>query len=180
MKRILSLSLSIVMLLTLAVGCTKSDSGKPDGGSKPKELTVEERTTLYKNALESAIKEPLGTGRPPLVTGDEVEGITFDFLGIKPEDLSVFALDIALINIRAYGIAAVYPAEGKSDAVMEALKGYIENQKQSFENYLVDQYEIAKNAKIEKLDDGTILMVMCEGQDEVFTAIKSAINEGTK
>ena len=40
---------------------------------------------------------------------------------------------------------------------------------------LADQYEVALNAKLETLDDGTIVMVMCEGQDEVFDAIVSAI-----
>ena len=174
MKRILSLSLSIVMLLTLAVSCAKPD------GDKPKELTIEERTTLYKEALEGALTGEIGSGQPPLVTGDDVPEFTFEVLGVKPEDLTAFAMDISLMNIRAYCVAAVYPAEGKSDAVTEALKGYIANQKQSFENYLPDQYEAAKNAKLEKLDDGTLLLVMCQGQDEVFTSIKSAINEGMK
>lgn len=44
--------------------------------------------------------------------------------------------------------------------------------------YLADQYEIASNARVETLEDGTILMVMCEGQDDVFTAIKTAVEAG--
>ena len=175
MKRILSLSLSIVMLLTLAVGCTK-----PDGGNKPKELTAEERTTLYKNAIEDALGAENADRMPPLSKGDDVPDMYFEVLGVKKEDIDAFSMAISLMNVQAFGIAAVYPAEGKSDVVLEGLKGFMDRQKQSFENYLGDQYEIAKNAKIEKLDDGTILMVMCEGQDEVFSAIKSAINEGTK
>ena len=74
--------------------------------------------------------------------------------------------------------AAVMPAEGKADAVTEALQGYIDNQKASFEQYLVDQYEVANSAKLATLADGTVLMVMCEDQDTVFDAISAAIENG--
>ena len=42
----------------------------------------------------------------------------------------------------------------------------------------MDQYEVASNAKLETLEDGTVLMVMCENQDTVFDAIAAAIQEG--
>ena len=60
----------------------------------------------------------------------------------------------------------------------EGLQGYIDQQKSSFEMYLADQYEVAKNARLETLEDGTILMVMCEDQDTVFDAISAAIQAG--
>ena len=55
------------------------------------------------------------------------------------------------------------------------MESFISSQQASFEHYLADQHEVALNAKLETLDDGTIVMVMCEGQDEVFDAIVSAI-----
>ncbi len=168
MKRNLSLALSALLLLALVVACTKQDGDTP------------ERTDLYKTALEGVLTDEVGTGQPPAVTGDEVASYALEMLGVSTEDLTAYAMDISLMNIRAYGIAAVYPAEGKSDAVMESLKDFIDRQKQSFENYLPDQYEVAKNAKIEKLDDGTILMVMSKGQEQIFTTLKAAINEGNK
>ena len=45
----------------------------------------------------------------------------------------------------------------------------------SFETYLADQYEIAKNAKLETRDDGTSIMVMCENADAVYEAIVAAL-----
>ena len=60
----------------------------------------------------------------------------------------------------------------------QALQDYIDRQQQNFEMYLQDQYEVAKNAKLETLKDGTILMVMCEDQDTVFNAISTAIEQG--
>ena len=99
-------------------------------------------------------------------------------LGLLVEDMQAFGISSSVMNVKAYGIAAVMPVEGKEDTVKDALQGYIDNQKASFETYLADQYEVAKNAKLEVLDDGTVLMVMCEGQDTVFEAISSAIQEG--
>ena len=56
-----------------------------------------------------------------------------------------------------------------------ALEGFIDRQKQSFEQYLADQYDIASNARLETLEDGTVLLVMCQDQDAVFDAIRDTI-----
>ena len=89
---------------------------------------------------------------------------------------AAFAVAVSPMNIRAYGIVAVLPAEGKSEEVQEGLQGFIDQQKQSFEQYLADQYDIANAARLETLDDGTILLVMCEDQDTVFDAIQDALS----
>ena len=71
--------------------------------------------------------------------------------------------------------AAILPAAGKEDLVLEGLNSFVENQKRSFEQYLADQYEIAKEAKVGTLEDGTVLLVMCENQDAVYDSIKDAL-----
>lgn len=174
MKRILTLSLAAVMLMAALVGCAP----KTDGDAN-KDLTAEERAALY----SSAITDARGTEDNeylPVITDpdDEAASMLLDVLGLTAEDMAVFAIATSAMNVQAYGVAAVYPAADKSDAVMEALQGFIDRQKQNFEMYLVDQFEIASAAKLEKLTDGTILLVMCEGQDEVFASIKTAIEGG--
>ena len=57
----------------------------------------------------------------------------------------------------------------------QGLNAFIDRQKQSFEQYLADKYEIASNARLETLEDGTILLVMCEDQYAVFDAIRDTI-----
>ena len=52
----------------------------------------------------------------------------------------------------------------------------MDQQKQNFQQYLIDQYDIANAAKVETLDDGTILLVMCEDQDTVLESIKTSLN----
>ena len=98
-------------------------------------------------------------------------------LGITAENTSSFAVAVSAMNVRAYGIAAVMPAAGEDEAVLEGLNSFIENQRQSFEQYLADQYEVAKNARLETLEDGTLLLVMSEGQDALFDAIRDSIEK---
>ena len=157
-------TLPLLLLLALLAGCGTS--------SQPSALTAEERTQLYQTAIESArdaeMNEAIG-----ILT--DTADVIFELLGVTAADMSAFALSVSPMNIKAYGIAAIYPAAGKSDAVLEGLNAFIDRQKQSFEQYLADQYEIASNARLETLEDGTILLVMCEDQDAVFDAIRDTI-----
>ena len=89
--------------------------------------------------------------------------------------MEAFALSASLMNVRAYGIAAVYPADGRETAVKEGLEGFIDRQMQSFEQYLADQYDVASKARLEILTDGTVLLVMCQDQDTVYDAIRETI-----
>jgi F0F1-type ATP synthase membrane subunit a len=98
-----------------------------------------------------------------------------EMLGLVASDVSAFSATTSMMMVHAFGIAAVMPAEGKTEAVKEGLQNFINLKQQAFEFYLPDQYDNAKNAKLEVLADGTVLMVMCAGQDEVFNGIKTAI-----
>ena len=175
MKRILSLSLAALMLVAALAGC----SGKPSGGDDDKQLTAEERTELYKTAIENARSAEDNEYNPLLTeTDDDTASMSFEMLGVTADDMNSFAIAVSMMNVRAYGIAAIYPAADKSETVLKGLNAFVDMQKQNFEMYLADQYEIASNARVETLEDGTILMVMCEGQDDVFTAIKTAVEAG--
>lgn len=169
MKRILSLSLAVLLLVTALAGCA--------GGENGKQLTAEEYTQLYKSAIEGARDDELNQYNPVMSSVTEDDDYMLTLLGLTADDMAAYGLSVSLMNVRAYGIAAIYPAEGKADAVAAGLQGFIDLQRQNFEQYLPDQYEIAKSARLETLSDGTILMVMCENQDEVFNAIKSAIQD---
>ena len=104
---------------------------------------------------------------------------TFDLLGLKKEDVEACALSASLMNVKAYGVAAVCPVAGREEAVRNGLNDFIANRKESFQQYLQDQYEIADKAKLGTLKDGTILLVMCENQDQVYESIQTAIEAGT-
>lgn len=167
MKRIIALALSAVLMVGLLAGC---------GGTAAKEHTPEELTQLYTDAITNARDEETNTYFPIL---NSSEGQDFEMvmttLGLTEADLTAYAISVSLMNVSAYAIAAVMPAEGREEAVTQALQTYIDNTKSSFEFYLPGPFEVASNARLETLSDGTVLMVMCDGQDTVFDAISTAI-----
>ena len=173
MKKITLILLSAALLLCTGLsGCT-------DSGSKEQSLTPEERTQLYETAITSARDQELNEAIPVLTdASDDTAQLIFPMLGLTAEDMEAFAIAVSPMNIRAYAVAAIYPAAGKEDAVQEGLDAFVENRKASFEQYLMDQYDIADSARLETLDDGTVLLVMCPDQDAVFDAIRTSIEAG--
>ena len=173
MKRAVSMVLSLCLVLSALSGC----SGKKD--SAPAAKTPEELTALYAAAItdnggEAVEYNPVVSA----VSQEDGSALMLQMMGLEEADMAAFGLSISLMNVQAYGIAAVMPAEGKEEAVKSALQGYIDQQKANFEFYLADQYEVASSARLETLEDGTVLMVICEDQDAVFDAISAAILEG--
>ena len=167
MRKYLIVPMVILMLAT--AGCADK-----------KDLTTAERTQLYQSAIESARDEEMNEAVPVITSGeaDMAEAI-FSLIGVTEEDMQAYAIAISPVNVKAYGIAAILPAEGRETVVSGGLQAYIDQQKSNFQQYLADQYEIAQAAKLETLKDGTILMVMCENSDTAADAIKTAIEAGT-
>ena len=158
----------LLLSLALLAGCGGREAGPA--------LTAEERTQLYKPAIENARDAETNEAMPVLTDGDgEQLTLYLDLLGLNADDMEAFALSASLMNVRAYGIAAVYPADGRETAVKEGLEGFIDRQMQSFEQYLADQYDVASKARLEILTDGTVLLVMCQDQDTVYDAIRETI-----
>ena len=172
MKRILTLTLAAALLLSALAGCS-------GGGSQESQAvkTPEEYTAAYQAAIEGARDDEMNEAVPVITaTDDQMADLVLPMVGITSDNAAAFAVAVSPMNIRAYDIVAVLPAEGKSEEVQEGLQGFIDQQKQSFEQYLADQYDIANAARLETLDDGTILLVMCEDQDTVFDAIQDALS----
>lgn len=163
-SRIAPLALALILLS----GC----------GGTAQELSPEDRTQLYRTAIEEARDQDMNDAVPVVTSAEEDLGqAIFDVLGLDPADCTACALSVSLMNVKAYGIAAVYPADGREEQVKTSLSAFIDQQRQNFQQYLVDQYEIAQDARLETLSDGTILMVMCEDQDGVFDSIRASIEE---
>lgn len=96
-------------------------------------------------------------------------------LGLTPEMSSSYAATASLMMTQAYGVAIVKPAEGQTDAVKAALETYVEGQRQAFELYLPDQYEIAKAATVTVADSGEVILVCSENGEEILASIKAAL-----
>ena len=166
MKRILTVALALA--IAVLAGCSSQQAGTQ---RTPEELTQVYADAITANGGEMVEYNPVISQ----VSEEDMSGMVLETAGLNQEDMTAFGISMSLMNVQAYGIAAVMPAEGKADAVTEALQGYIDQQKSNFENYLADQYDVASSARLETLSDGTVLMVMCSDQDTVFDAIKTAI-----
>ena len=166
MKRVLTAALALAIVVL--AGCS---SQQTDTQRTPEELTQVYADAITANGGEMVEYNPVITQ----ASEDDMSAMMLTSLGLSQDNMDAFALSMSLMNTQAYTIAAVMPKASQEAAVMDALQAYIENTQRSFENYLPGPYEVASNAKLEQLSDGTILLVMCENQDEVFSAIQSAI-----
>lgn len=129
----------------------------------------------FVNAITSARSEQENTDRPIIAKGGDVNDLYWDTLGFAASDVSDFAFSLSLMNTQAYCVGVFKPVDGKADAVYNGLKAYIDRTIQSFTNYLPDQLVYAENARLEKLADGTVVIVMCENQDTVYDTIVAAL-----
>lgn len=202
MKKIIAAVLCLTMCLALMSACgTENEpavtdpaaSGEPSAAptesagpeetgepSEAPETETPETETPAAGALADAITaartDEENEAYPVFADKDAVEDAYYQVVGFTAADVDELAMSVSLINIKAYGIVIAKPAEGCADTVKAGLQAFIDTQCANFETYLADQYEIAKNAKLETLDDGTIVMVMCENADTVYEAIVSAIS----
>ena len=129
----------------------------------------------FVNAITSARSEQENTDRPIIAKGGDVNDLYWDTLGFAAADVSDYAFSLSLMNTQAYCVGVFKPVDGKADAVYNGLKAYIDRTIQSFTNYLPDLLVYAENARLEKLADGTVVIVMCENQDTLYDTIVAAL-----
>ena len=133
-------------------------------------------TSALADAITSSRTDEENEAYPVFSDKAAIEDAYYQVVGFTSADVDDIAMSVSLINVKAYGIVIAKPAEGCEETVKAGLQGFIDTQCANFETYLADQYEIAKNAKLETLDDGTIIMVMCENADTVYESIVSALS----
>lgn len=169
MKKTLPLLLSAALLLAGLTACA-------DKPVQETERTPEEWTTLYSDAITAGRSEEENEYYPVMTSNeDDLFTMTLETMGLTEEDMTAFAISASMMNVQAYAVAAVKPAEGREETVTSALQTYVDNTKASFEFYLPGPFEVASNARLETLEDGTVLLVMCEDQDTVFDSISAQI-----
>lgn len=191
MKKIIAATLCIAMCLALLSACgtqnqtdpsdepitSQEPSDTPEASDTPEDTdTPEESTSALADAITAARSDEENEAYAVMSDKDAIEDMYYTSVGFTAADVDEIAMSISLINVKAYGIVVVKPAEGCEETVKAGLQSFIDTQCKNFENYLADQYEIAKNAKLETLEDGTIVMVMCENADTVYESIVSALS----
>ena len=202
MKKIIAAVLCLTMCFALLSACgTETESAEtdpvtseepstaPTESAEPSEEPSEQpsdepstapeteapATSALADAITSSRTDEENEAYPVFSDKAAIEDAYYQVVGFTAADVDEIAMSVSLINIKAYGIVIAKPAEGCADTVKAGLQAFIDTQCNNFETYLADQYEIAKNAKLETLDDGTIVMVMCANADAVYDAIVAAL-----
>lgn len=107
----------------------------------------------------------------------EMLAMELESAGFAKDDLKACAFSTSMMNIKAYCVAVFLPAEGKTDAVKKACDDYIAAKQKEFEQYLVDQYEVAKAAQVKVLKTGEVVLVMRDDAASAMTALEEALKK---
>lgn len=162
MKKIFSLLMAALFLMA---GFTACGQGSKTGS-----------TADYKQVVETA--RPEGTDNVPIVTSQEEDTTgLLAFMNLKPETMKKYAVSVSLVNIKAYAIAIVLPEDGKQKEVEDSMNAFVEAEKKAFENYLQDQYAIAKSAIVKTTSTGEVVLVMCEDGAAVMSEIEKQLKQ---
>lgn len=172
MKKLTAIVLGALMCLTLLAACG-TPAAQPTPTATP--LTGAALAEHYKEAITAGRSDEDNEYNTIATTEDEVGSITWEVLGLTADQLDAYAISLSLMNIKAYCVGLFKPVEGQAEAVTTALQTYLDSIEQSFSSYLPDQHEIAQNAILKTLDDGTIMVVMCADQDTVSAGIEAAL-----
>lgn len=162
MKRLLSAIIAAALMLTALTACSSG------GGAK---LTSDDLAKIInENGNEMTEYNPAAA----LGSGDANLDSLFEWNEWDSADFEEGAFSFSLMNVQAYTIAVVKPADGKKDAVLKYFEDYKALQESNFNMYLEDQYEIAKSA-VTKEEDGYIVFVMAENADSIASDIASKL-----
>ncbi len=165
MKKIISLMLSAVLTVALFTACSSEET---------KVYTNEELATVVSTALG---EEMAGYFPPSHLGAEELNSFLFnvDGLDFDAANYQAGAFSFSIMNTQAFAVMLVQPAEGMEEAALAELTEYRDYIISQFEGYLPDQLAVAKEGKVETLENGLIALVVYENGDEVLSTIKTEI-----
>ena len=187
-KRFVSLALAAVLALCLA-GCSAGKAPASSASSaaakdyaqvlhdaRPDEFN--EYYTILSNDRDNAGNFAASYGYADEMDATAVASqgeMLLSMLNLTADDVTDFALSVSLMNTKSYAIAIVKPTEGKTDTVKNGMQTYLDSQRSNMQTYLPDQYEIAKAGEVTTLSTGEVVLVCCEGSDDVLSNIQTAL-----
>lgn len=178
-KRIIAAAAALALCLGLAACGSAAGSGEPKDYAAI--LTAARPAEDNENLVIFQLKDGAYTATGAYADELSAEDIAsqgamcLQMLGLAEENVAEAVFSVSLMNVQSYGLAIVKPADGREAAVTEGLQVFIDSQKAAQENYLADQYAIAKAARLETVKSGEVVLVMCENQDTVFSAVKDGL-----
>lgn len=178
MKKCLPIA-SLLMAALLLCSCGSASSGTVTSSQPAVSSSGPHGSTAnYKAVIEAARDSELNSlAMYDVVTSpeDSLYGQIFDSYDFVANDYERYAISAGTIITISYGVFIILPKEGRHDAVMAQVQTFVAQQQSAMENYLQDQYEIAKGALIKTASTGEILLVMCEDAETVMSKIEAGL-----
>jgi hypothetical protein len=167
MKKVLSL----IMAGVLSVGMLTACGGK------------EETPSYDVNEVLNTITTAVPIAMPGEIPESELEMI----MGLSADDYVNYAGQMCMAMVSADRVVVIEAAEGKIDAVTEALETFKQSAIAQFELYLPDQYEKAKAGRVVVKGNYAVLVIAGDnevianqGVEEAYKAVDAAIDEAFK
>lgn len=129
----------------------------------------------YAQILRDARSDDHNSAYAIITTPEEDNFGIMEAYALDPEAMEQYAVSISIMNTQAYGVMIVMPKEGQAETIKTAMQDFIQRQTDSFELYLEDQYQIAKDAKLETMPSGELVLVMSEDASAIMESIKNAL-----
>ena len=183
MKRIAAFTLAFVLALGLAACGTKapasgSTSSAPSAPKDYVQIITDAREADFNEAFQIVHGK---TGEETTMGGTAGESnqgmidMIMGMVGLDAASCDEYAVSVSLMNVHAYGVGIFKPAEGKKQAVLDAVNGFVAAQQKAQETFLPDQYEIAKAAIVKEVPSGEIILVMSENAEDVASKIENGL-----
>ena len=167
MKKVFSVIMAGVLSLGMLTAC----------GSK------EETPSYDVNEVLNTITTAVPITMPGEIPESELEMI----MGLSSEDYVSYAGQMCMAMVSADRVVVIEAAEGKIDAVKEALETFKQSAVAQFELYLPDQYEKAQAGRIVVKGNYAVLVIAGDnevianqGVEEAYKAVDAAIDEAFK
>ena len=167
MKKVFSVILAGVLSLGMLTAC--------GGGEETPSYDVNEVLNTITTAVPIAM--------PGEIPESELEMI----MGLSSEDYVSYAGQMCMAMVSADRVVVIEAAEGKIDAVTEALETFKQSAVAQFELYLPDQYEKAQAGRIVVKGNYAVLVIAGDnevianqGVEEAYKAVDAAIEEAFK
>ncbi len=169
MKKFLSLALSLTFVF-FAVGCSESTDEYADlntessdsGVNAEYQIVIDKVEEIYSSGTPATTQEVVDA----ILAVMPVQGpITLDdqyltFLGFDLASIEEYAGAISGMNLSADDVIVIRAVDGKVDEIVEHLVKRRTDRAESFENYLMNQYEKALAGKIFVKGNDVILTIV--------------------
>lgn len=188
-KRILAALLAGAALVTMAFSLTAcgKPASSPSASSSPKDYTQilhdarpeedNEYEMIFSKGDDGKFTAQYGysDSYDAAQLDEEIRNMLLPLLNLEEDMYTDFAASVSGMMVQSYGIAIVKPAEGKADAVKQALQDFVTHEQMSMEHYLEDQYQIAKAATVTVEPTGEVVLVCAENHDTLLANIEKAL-----